>query len=37
MSQDTSNLDAFIEQLQQCKPLKEAEVKFLCERVKSNM
>jgi hypothetical protein len=31
---DISNLDNHIEQLMQCKPLKEAEVKFLCEKVK---
>jgi hypothetical protein len=28
-----NNLDNFIEQLMQCKPLKESEVKFLCEKV----
>lgn len=33
-SSDIGNLDSFIEQLMTCKPLKEAEVKFLCEKVK---
>jgi hypothetical protein len=32
-SSDTNNLDAFIEQLLNCKPLRENEVKFLCEKV----
>ena len=31
---EMNNLDNFIEQLVQCKPLKETEVKFLCEKVK---
>ncbi len=30
---EINNLDSFIEQLTQCKPLKETEVKFLCEKV----
>ena len=34
-SGETNNLDNFIEQLSQCKPLKETEVKFLCEKVKN--
>jgi serine/threonine-protein phosphatase 2A catalytic subunit len=33
-SGEINNLDKFIEQLVQCKPLKETEVKFLCEKVK---
>ena len=33
---EMNNLDQFIEQLIQCKPLKETEVKFLCEKVKQN-
>ena len=33
MSSDPSSLDAFIEQLMTCKPLKESEVRFLCEKV----
>ena len=33
-SGEINNLDNFIEQLTQCKPLKETEVKFLCEKVK---
>jgi hypothetical protein len=32
-SGDVSSLDNQIEQLMQCKPLKEAEVKSLCEKV----
>jgi hypothetical protein len=32
-SGEMNNLDNFIEQLTQCKPLKETEVKFLCEKV----
>ncbi len=32
-SSEINNLDGFIEQLTQCKPLKETEVKFLCEKV----
>jgi len=32
-STEINNLDNFIEQLIQCKPLKETEVKFLCEKV----
>jgi glutamate synthase domain-containing protein 2 len=32
-SSDINNLDNFIEQLSKCKPLKETEVKFLCEKV----
>ena len=32
---EIGNLDSYIEQLMQCKPLKESEVKFLCEKVKS--
>ncbi len=31
---DISNLDAFIEQLMDCKPLKESDVKFLCDKAK---
>ena len=30
---DVNNLDNFIEQLMNCKPLKECEVRFLCEKV----
>jgi hypothetical protein len=30
---EIGNLDSYIEQLMQCKPLKESEVKFLCEKV----
>ena len=30
---EINNLDNFIEQLFQCKPLKETEIKFLCEKV----
>lgn len=30
---EIGNLDAYVEQLMQCKPLKESEVKFLCDRV----
>ena len=33
-SSELNNLDHFIEQLTQCKPLKETEVKFLCEKAK---
>lgn len=32
-SSDANNYDAQIEQLMQCKPLKEHEVKILCEKV----
>ena len=32
-SGEYTNLDLFIEKLEQCKPLKETEVKFLCEKV----
>lgn len=31
---DISNLDRQIAELMECKPLPEAEVKFLCEKVK---
>lgn len=31
---EINNLDANIEQLMECKPLKETEVKFLCEKAK---
>lgn len=31
---DMGNLDSFIEQLMTCKPLKESEVKFICEKAK---
>jgi hypothetical protein len=31
---EINNLDSEIEQLLQCKPLKESEVKFLCEKVR---
>jgi hypothetical protein len=34
MSADPSGLDTFIEQLMTCKPLKESEVRLLCEKVK---
>lgn len=30
---EVGNLDALIETLMQCKPLKESEVKFICEKV----
>lgn len=30
---DANNYDQFIEQLMQCKPLKESEVKSMCEKV----
>ena len=30
---EINNLDGFIEQLMTCKPLRESEVKFLCEKV----
>lgn len=33
-SGEIGNLDNYIEQLVTCKPLKESEVKFLCEKVK---
>jgi serine/threonine-protein phosphatase 2A catalytic subunit len=33
-SGEYNNLDSFIEKLEQCKPLKETEVKFLCEKAK---
>ena len=32
-SNEYGNLDAYIEQLLTCKPLRESEVKFLCEKV----
>jgi serine/threonine-protein phosphatase 2A catalytic subunit len=32
-STDIGNLDKYIEQLMDCKPLAEAEVKSLCEKV----
>jgi len=32
-SNEIGNLDSFIEQLMTCKPLKESEVKFLCDKV----
>ena len=32
-STDIGGLDIQVTQLMQCKPLKEAEVKFLCEKV----
>ena len=32
-STDIGNLDKYIEQLMDCKPLGEAEVKSLCEKV----
>lgn len=32
-SSDIGNLDKYIEQLMECKPLGEAEVKALCEKV----
>ncbi len=32
-SGEIGNLDSFIEQLLTCKPLKESEVKFLCDKV----
>jgi hypothetical protein len=31
---EIGNLDNYIEQLMQCKPLKECEVKFICDKVK---
>ena len=31
---EIGNLDGYIEQLMTCKPLKESEVKFLCEKVR---
>ena len=33
-SSEVGNVDAFIEQLMEVKPLKEIEVKFICEKVK---
>jgi hypothetical protein len=33
MSAEPNSLDLFIEQLMTCKPLRESEVKFLCEKV----
>lgn len=30
---ELGNLDSYIELLMQCKPLKESEVKFICEKV----
>ena len=33
-SNEIGNLDTYIEQLLTCKPLKESDVKFLCEKVK---
>ncbi len=33
-SNDAGNLDQQIDQLMNCKPLKEHEVKLLCEKVK---
>jgi hypothetical protein len=30
---EIGNLDVFIDQLMTCKPLRENEVKFLCEKV----
>jgi len=30
---EIGNFDGYIEQLMTCKPLKESEVKFLCEKV----
>lgn len=32
-SNDAANLDKFIETLMECKPLRESEVKFICEKV----
>jgi len=32
-SNDANNLDQQIDQLMQCKPLKENEVKLICEKV----
>lgn len=32
-SSDIGNLDKYIEQLMDCKPLSESEVKSLCEKV----
>lgn len=34
---ESYNLDKFIEQLTECKPLKEKEVKFLIEKVTENV
>jgi hypothetical protein len=34
-STELGNLDSYIEQLLTCKPLKESEVKFLCDKVKT--
>ena len=31
---EIGNLDIYVEQLMSCKPLKESEVRFLCEKVK---
>lgn len=36
-SSEIGNLDSFIEQLLNCKPLRENEVKFLCEKVISDL
>ena len=33
---EIGNLDGYIEQLLTCKPLKESEVKFLCEKVRKD-
>lgn len=33
-SSEIGNLDAYTEQLMSCKPLKESEVRFLCEKVR---
>ena len=30
---EISNLDGFVEQLMTCKPLRENEVKFICDKV----
>jgi hypothetical protein len=35
-SAELRNLDIQVEQLMKCIPLKEAEVKFLCEKVLTN-
>jgi len=36
-STESGNLDSYIEQLLTCKPLKESEVKFLCDKVNTNL
>ena len=36
-STDIGSLDVQVSQLMQCKPLKEAEVKFLCEKVEREL